>query len=273
MARLRPVFVGDPGRSGTTVVRECLASHPEIHGLSDEPRVIVVPGGLLDMLNTFIMDWDPWRGDEALHRFVQLCMAVDGLHGDRLRAWAMKTFVTGRTNATRGDVGRSVMLETEPLGERADAVAYEGLEQCFGVATGRAVVDDTPYSCCVTDLIGAVFPDAVTVAVVRHPADTLSSMQRKRWAPDDWDLCAARIKHTLSRCHHCDVLLRLEDVVRSPARLSLVLEELGLEYVDACARPLSADKLHERRRDSLPAEAWAAYEKQGLKEIAEELGY
>ncbi|MEO0425636.1 MAG: sulfotransferase [Pseudomonadota bacterium] len=70
---MRPVFVGGTGRSGTTVLKSILDCHPRVLGVPHEMRLIVDPGGALDLIDALSHRWSPYSADLAIHRFRDLC--------------------------------------------------------------------------------------------------------------------------------------------------------------------------------------------------------
>lgn len=257
------IFIGGTGRCGTSIVRQCLGEHRAIYAPQREPRIVVSPGGILDLVQAFAV-WDPWTADDALHRFFALCNAVGNKEA---HDWVRGTRVIAETRAVRSDSGRRVMYETEP--EQLDALALTRV--ALGSPTEEHMVDDTPYSVCQRNRIFAAYrTDAAVFSIVRHPRDVLASMLRMRWAPDNADLCACRIAGVLKQTYD---FIRLEDIVADPkAHLSTILKRVGLEWEDACAGPLDPDKAHIGRGASLSKEGVAAYEHR-LKPWAQQLGY
>ncbi len=64
-----PIFIGGTGRSGTTILKHVLRCHPQIASIPIELRVIVDPGGALDLYTTLTDRWSPYQADYALHTF------------------------------------------------------------------------------------------------------------------------------------------------------------------------------------------------------------
>lgn len=64
-----PILIGGTGRSGTTILKKVLVSHPAIASISLELRVIVDPGGALDLLQALTSRWSPYNADYAIRNF------------------------------------------------------------------------------------------------------------------------------------------------------------------------------------------------------------
>lgn len=73
-----PVFVGGTGRSGTSILKKLLVQHPNMVGVTGELRVIIDPGGALDLVNALSRDWTPYKADNAIQTFRR--MMVDAAH-------------------------------------------------------------------------------------------------------------------------------------------------------------------------------------------------
>jgi hypothetical protein len=68
------ILLGGFGRSGTTGIRELLKSHPEITSTAkSELRILTDPGGFISLKNCLVDNWTFWRGDQAIHEFIQIC--------------------------------------------------------------------------------------------------------------------------------------------------------------------------------------------------------
>lgn len=75
---MKPVFIGGTGRSGTSILKKLLLHHPQIVGIVEgELRVLVDPGGALDLIEALTRDWTPQKGDYAIQAF-QSMMADAG---------------------------------------------------------------------------------------------------------------------------------------------------------------------------------------------------
>ncbi|GAG26602.1 unnamed protein product, partial [marine sediment metagenome] len=50
-------LIGGTGRSGTSILKQVLASHPKVIALPTELRIIVDPGGALDLKRALTDRW------------------------------------------------------------------------------------------------------------------------------------------------------------------------------------------------------------------------
>jgi len=70
------IFIGGTGRSGTTNLKRALLKAEGFVGIRPELRIVTDPTGLLDLLRVMTRDWDPYRADYAIARFLELCSAA-----------------------------------------------------------------------------------------------------------------------------------------------------------------------------------------------------
>src|SRR4030067_2993000 len=70
-----PILIGGTGRSGTTILKRVLSNHSAVVALPMELRVIVDPGGALDLISALSNRWSPYNADAAIHRFRTLMLS------------------------------------------------------------------------------------------------------------------------------------------------------------------------------------------------------
>jgi len=71
---MKQIFIGGTGRCGTTILKKVLLCHSKIIGVPGELRVIVDPGGALDLITALCERWSPYNADIAIQRFRNLMM-------------------------------------------------------------------------------------------------------------------------------------------------------------------------------------------------------
>jgi hypothetical protein len=73
-----PILIGGTGRSGTTILKRVLSCHSRIVSIPVELRVVVDPGGALDLVSALSDRWSPYHADTAIQRFRRLLIESAG---------------------------------------------------------------------------------------------------------------------------------------------------------------------------------------------------
>jgi sulfotransferase family protein len=204
-----PVIVGSP-RSGTTLLRFMLDSHPEV--------AIPPETGFLSIADRFT-----GSGDGLRRGF------FDALRGFPPDAPGWTDF------GIPDDLFWSALLRIEPF-----SVA-EGYRAFYRVYAARFAKnrwgDKTPMYCLHIPTIEAVLPEAHFIHVIRDGRDVALSLRNMWFSPgpsieaqaEHWHLCVSTARQSGARCrNYCEV--RFEDLVRHGARaLKGICGFLGLE--------------------------------------------
>jgi hypothetical protein len=66
------ILVGGTGRSGTSIVKELIAAHPDAASLPFEYRFIIDPDGLVDFYAGYTAVWSPYLADRKVKRLERL---------------------------------------------------------------------------------------------------------------------------------------------------------------------------------------------------------
>lgn len=69
-----PIFVGGTGRSGTSILARALGTHPDVWTVPVESRILIDPGGLVDLVDALSIRYSPPTAHAALVRFVELAL-------------------------------------------------------------------------------------------------------------------------------------------------------------------------------------------------------
>jgi hypothetical protein len=79
------VFIGGSGRSGTSITKVILGTHPQVATLPFEYRFIIDPDGIVDFYSSYTSAWSPFLADRKLKRLERLLgMLAEESWQDRL---------------------------------------------------------------------------------------------------------------------------------------------------------------------------------------------
>ena len=78
MNKLTPIFVGGTGRSGTSIFKRIMRENTRIATIPRELRLLIDPGGGLDLISSLSEQWSPAAGDAALTNFETLVKESGG---------------------------------------------------------------------------------------------------------------------------------------------------------------------------------------------------
>lgn len=236
---MRPVFIGGTGRSGSTTLRSILGAHPLLVAIPEELRVIVDPGGALDLKSALSDSWSPFAADHALHTFRGLLLSAATssrvkrvLHDLMVRFgvsprrysnlsiadWFGNAYYHRRLDqlmteltlgVTHGSwVGSpswsypSIMYETVPRpGEEVSRLLAGFFDDLYHHLDPVATywVDDTPYNICHTDELISTFPGARLIHIYRDPREVVASYLDDERSTDDVMVITRRLLAVLAR--------------------------------------------------------------------------
>ena len=268
----RMVFIVGRGRSGTTLLRSILHSHPRI---SVPPEALFI----LYLLRGFREG--PWSGRRVRQFTEQLFLE------QRMRRWRLDA---------AGLATRLASVE-DPSFSRLSAEVYEAYADAAGKTPGRLLGDKNPLFALFTDELAQLFPDARFVHIVRDYRDNVLSYQN---VPFDlsspaglayrWREYNASILRTARRLPDRFHRLRFEDLTVEPqptldrlfAFLGLPPEEWvprsgkdetrpDVEWHRNLDRPIDAQVAQQWER-SMPAKTVSLLDRI-CQPLGEELGY
>lgn len=231
--RVRPVFVGGSGRSGTTITGQILGSHARIWStFPREVRFVTDSGGLLDLVlgpRTRIQHLDeripPVGLGVAIKRKLASLVGMETKRDDtdlegflrNMRGkWWHRGGPAGGSRGLHRGFGRDLFLEkvaafeaAYPRGARdAASVLVDGLLGEKAAAAGATdFVDTTPPNAENAHRIIDLFPHAKVLHLVRDGRDSTASVVKKKWGPDQhmqalrwWYERTLRAHLSLARC-------------------------------------------------------------------------
>jgi hypothetical protein len=193
---MRYLFVGGPGRSGTSFVADRLGAHPQVAAFKDiELKIFCEKNGLLDLFHAICETYSPNRAVMALDQFRRMAEALtEGRYGQPALStaapaagWraAFAGFTAGLT-----DDGHPVPQTPEAfvgaarglLGQIASLAAGQAPE----AAEDRLVfLEKTPHNLLAIDFLARLAPGARFLHVMRDPRSIAWSLLSMRWGPDE----------------------------------------------------------------------------------------
>ena len=268
----RPVFIGGTGRSGTTVAKRMLGSHPGIASVRPESKFISMDGGLVDMLRNGahgrfeefrrkMQDFTPIGEDDFVDRTVDNWGARGHDGGgspydlyeaelDHLEDILVHRDVPQSLREMA--IGEFIRFLYDRLAVRKNAIAW---------------VEQTPRNIRWGRELLRLFPNALFIHLYRDPRDVICSLLRMWWGPrsvvdaipyfrERWNQWQESRRGILEDGNADRLIeIRFESMVETGGSHGLadVLAKLGLP---AMAFPIDAASAHIRRwRSELDAES------------------
>ena len=258
-ARLKPLFVGGTGRSGTHVVARLLGAHPAYYRFASELRFIANPGGLCDLV----------EGRTDVARFAA-----------RMRGpwYGARPAVLGSTVDAATIEAALGRLEADMAGgadAAAVAFAHDLLDPIAARHGAGAWIEKSPPNVMRAGTLLRLFPDMQLIHSVRDGRDVACSVIRLRWGPTDveeaLDWWARKLERAFAACESLPegrvCVVQMEDLLtrdrdRQYARLLAFLDlpddPAMRAYFDASLTP---ERAHIGRwREDVPAERRAAFD-------------
>lgn len=257
--RLKPIFVGGTGRSGTHVVAWLLGAHPECYRFPAELRFIADRGGLCDLV----------EGRSDLRRFEKKILGrwLGGLHGGP------------DESVDRATV--EALLKKHRAGFKSDpwtaaaAFTHDLLDPIAAAHGATAWVEKTPATVLAAPTMLKLFPEMRLIHSLRDGRDVACSVTSMRWGPTDVDEAldwwAEKVEEGYAACASLpeDRLLvsQMERLIEHDRdrELTRLLDFLGLDD-DPDMRAYFASDLTPARahigrwRHDVPAERLAAFD-------------
>lgn len=198
---MRKLFVGGPGRSGTSFVADRLGRHAEVAAFADvELKIFTEKNGLLDLWIALDQTYSPNRAVQALQQFTRFC---DGLIGGQFGQQALSRLMPDED--WRAIVARFVgRLTTDghpgpatatgffgAAGALVDDLAALAARQPGRQAPARLFLEKTPHALLAMDFLARMAPGACFVHVMRDPRSIANSLGKMGWGPSGAAACCA----------------------------------------------------------------------------------
>lgn len=257
---MRYLFVGGPGRSGTSFVADRLRNHPQVASLKDiELKIFCEKNGLLDLFHALCESYSPNRAIMAMDQFGRMAEAlITGRYGQPalttaapagewracFAGFAAQLCHDGHPPplmpAEFLDAARGLLRRIAALAAAADGAASPAPD---GVAD-RVFLEKTPHNLLAIDFLARLAPGGRFLHVMRDPRSIAWSLLAMRWGPDELPAAAAWVDG------YCRAWVAAE---ARAATLGLPLLRLHIE--DAAAAPEAAADWLTRRLDLTPQPA------------------
>ena len=198
---MRTLFVGGPGRSGTSFVADRLAALDGVASFRGvELKFFTEKSGLLDLWHSLGEQYSPNRATVAMQQFRRLTAAlIDGGFGQPglstlcpASEWRalFDGFATAledhghpkpTTSARFDAAARALMAGLHDLAARqADTPTTQGV-----------FLEKTPHALLAGDFLARIAPDAALLHVMRDPRSIARSLRSMPWGPDNLVQCCA----------------------------------------------------------------------------------
>ncbi|MEM7056115.1 MAG: sulfotransferase [Pseudomonadota bacterium] len=195
---MRTIFIGGPGRSGTSFVADRLANHADVSAIRDiELKLFTEKNGLLDLWHSMVERYSPNRAAVARQQFIRLTDAlIEGQFGQP----GLKTAAPGEAWRT---VFRNFLNNAHPSGafERTNTHLFRQASKQLvrevaqlSTSSGlipRVFLEKTPHALLAPDFLAEIAPGTGFIHVMRDPRSIAHSLRGMRWGPDDLGDCCA----------------------------------------------------------------------------------
>ena len=267
---MKTLFIGGPGRSGTSFVADRLSKHPSVCAFRGvELKFFTEKNGLLDLWHALGERYSPNRAIVAVQQFRRMVDAlITGQYGqpglDQVadaKAWraAFDRFLAGFMDATHpmptdsaafSRATRTLLKDVFDLANDRDAGEY------------KYFLEKTPHSLLALDFLDQIAPHATFLHVMRDPRSIAHSLLGMRWGPDTPEACAAWVAsycsswvRTRAKAAELGLNVRMvfiETVAQSPGQCAQHLcDTLGLEGQDDLFLGRVSEVVEIRRRCNL----------------------
>lgn len=234
------IFVGGPGRSGTSFIADRMGRHPDVCSLPDiELKLLTEKNGVLDLFHALVQTYSPNRATVALDQFRKFFLAlVDGRFGQpglatispreewlsMLDAFLEQLISGGQAGPAPADTLHDAARDL--LWRIADVAA----RRTPTVAVPAVFLEKTPHALLSIDFLARIVPGARYVHVMRDPRSIAHSLRKMRWGPDDLGACCTWVSNYLS------AWIRSQETA---ARLGIFPASIRIEAVAANPQDLS----------------------------------
>lgn len=258
------VFIGGTGRCGTNIIKDILSLHPDVASHPFEYRFIIDPDGIVDFYTTALNCWSPYIIDQKLHRLESFLTVL-------AEKWDCKEiYVDWELNKNLSKYNDEVYGLMDELVDFKYSGIHYGLKErrelyFMGYKTKRNLstilggfirrlvdgylkqenkevyVEDNTHNLLFAREILELLPEAKFIHMIREPKDTIASLSKQRWTPNDKINAAIWYQEVISRIESVKqtipskslIEVDLYDLVDDPEKwLNEVCMFLGISFSD-----------------------------------------
>ena len=243
------IFVGGPGRSGTSFIADRLGRHPQICSFpNSELKLFTEKNGLIDLHHALVESYSPNRATVALDQFRKFYTAlVDGRFGqEALTAHAprpewiaiLDAFFTTLTKNGQAGLATSAAFQQSArmlLWRIADLAARAAPK----AETPGIFLEKTPHALLAPIFLTNLAPGCRLLHVMRDPRSIAFSLKSMSWGPETLGECCTWV------ANYCEAWLHAQSRAAAAGHeiTSLQIEEVALAPEQASERICSALKL------------------------------
>lgn len=242
--KLRTLFVGGPGRSGTTVVAQRLCELPQTVAFEGvELKFFTEKNGLLDLWHSLGEHYSPNRAIVAMRQFRQFTrQLIDG----QFSQLGLSSLAGADDWHSLFDNFTATLLRhnhPEPIAatqfDAAVRTLVANLQQMAMTHSGADVeptffVDNTPHTVLGAAFLTRILPDAAFLHVMRDPRSIAQSLRSMSWGPDNLEQCCSWVDSYCRAWENCQA---------DHAEANVDVRAIHIE--DLAADPLGAGKMIE----------------------------
>jgi hypothetical protein len=190
------IFVGGPGRSGTSVVAALIGQHPHVASFADvELKIFFEHDGLYDLRHVLTESYSPNRATVAIKRFEEISRKlIRGKYGPLPEATAN---ASGRIEQAIHRFTSSFTQLEQPLRlshEKFNVEARRLVDDLFMIArqvspNAKVFLEKTPHNLLAPQFMHEISPNARFVHVIRDPRAIAASLVNQDWGPKTLEAC------------------------------------------------------------------------------------
>lgn len=186
------VFVGGPGRSGTSFVADRIGSHKNVATFRDvELKIIGELRGLMDLRISLVERFSPNRSEQAVNDFRRMFNAIcaGGYGQARLDSIVPSQELSDLLDnflASLQPEGYIRKIDHITFNRAARSLLSELARLALGTKPGSHVfLEKTPHNLLHPKFLHELAPRARYLHIYRHPMATATSLLRQSWGPDN----------------------------------------------------------------------------------------